>query len=200
MKNLIVIFTFCFTFSGCLFAQTGSLEVYNFKYRTYNNSNSWNWLGLTYYFNKKRNIDFGIGLGYNVTPIFIKETLFYSSHPRNKNQLNNINLNCTVRAHFNINKENVDIYLFNKFNIGRTSFYQTSIIFQDSSNFIYKNTFSNPRILLDNTIGIGLDVKVFKDLHFFTKFGVCFWYTKGNNFQMESIRTSKEFGLRYNLK
>lgn len=200
MKNLFIIFTFCLNFSTCAFAQKSSLEIFNFKYKTYRNANAWNWLGLTYYFKTERNLDYGIGLGYNVTPILIKETLYYSFHPRNKNPLNNLNLNCTVRKHFNINKENVDIYLFDKFNIGRTSFYQSSIIFQDSSNFTYKNTFSSPRILLDNTIGIGLDVKVFKDLHFFTKIGVCFWYVKNNNFQLESFRTSREFGLRYDLK
>ena len=63
-----------------LFSQIKNIEFSQYAYHTNANNNNWRWLSATFTYTPKKNWEYGLGLGYNITPTFIKESLFYSTH------------------------------------------------------------------------------------------------------------------------
>ena len=197
-KFILTLFSTVLILSN-LFSQTKNIELSQYAYHTNANNNNWRWISATYNWTPKKTWEYGVGLGYNITPVFIKESLFYSTHPRNKSFVNNVNLNLMVKRHFDLGKENVDLYIYDKLNLGRTSFYQTSVIIDDSLTY-YENTYTNPQILVDNTLGLGLDVLIFRNIHFFTRIGLCVFYNdQSGNITKRNFSFNKEFGLKIAL-
>lgn len=158
---------------------------------------NFHWLNTS--FNKSyKNSEFSLGLGYGITTFFVPEKGAPHIHPKGKYFYQNFNFGVGYKYYLPINKVDYKIYIYDQFNFNKTPFYGNFVYFTDSAYYT-KNEYSVSKNIIDNTIGLGAELRIKNNISFFTRAGLCIFRIQGSNFTKRNLKIATEFGLKFSI-
>lgn len=185
MRNLTLILLIIA--STNVYCQQNNLEFG--KYRLW----KYHWLYIGYSPFQLENWRSSFGLGLNITQIYnLDKTKSLTYYPKSNIFFENFNVYANVEKEIFDKHKNISFFIYNRLNIGRSSFYLTHVGNNgDTLNISY--SYTDPKWLIDYNIGVGFQAKVFDKITFYTKIA-CATSTQ-NIFSF-----SNDYGLIFNLK
>jgi hypothetical protein len=180
-----------------IFAQTKGIQITQYSYAVHGQDNNWHWLSGSYQYRLSEKWSGAVGLGFNITPLFREQVYHFEPYPGGK-IAGRFNIHLQLQRTVAKPLKNVSCYVFDKVNFNHTSFDKTTATVVGELVY-FRNTTTPPGLLIDNTLGVGLDVYLWKNISLVTKAGISWYYLQDISVGKPGFAFCNEFGFHFAL-
>jgi len=193
MKAIVVLF-FLMALNFRLFAQEQGFRITHYNYSAFHRKNNWHWLNCSYQHSFSQKWSGAAGLGLNITPLFRDAVFHHEYFPNSRTLAGKLNLSLEAQRVLVKPVKNVRCYVFDKMNLNYTSFDRTEAFAIDTMLY-FRNVRTPKSVLVDNTLGVGLDVRLFGNFTLLTRIGVGGYYLSDDKIGKPGFTLCSEFGF-----
>ncbi len=177
-------------------------QSFNYSSKQVNIMNKWSWMKISLSKQITPKYFFGIEGLMNSSYLFLrnKNSIFFNEIPRGRNSFQNIGFGVKneliIKEHENI----VTWSVVNSTSFFKIPIYSTEFHSIDSINYYYVNSYTSPKFIFTNSIGLRLKARVANNTMIIFQYGLIYTHLKDSYSNDKNIlRGNLEFGLIYSF-